>query len=173
MVDTYPAEVEVFHVVGRLARGVVDSVDAGEAPDLLPVVGASVIFKPNIDPQLFRIPVSGTPVTIFQETIEATTDANGDIIVPDEDTPGVTLAWGGSPDINPTGWTWQVTIQVGNFPQQQFDIYGSPDAILDVSSLIPVAPDDGEPNPWFGNLVLVSDTPPADTSMVWIDTSGL
>ena len=144
MVETYPSQVKTFTVVGRLVKGIVDSADLGPAPDVVPISGATITFTPSLTPPIFRIPTASTPLTVFQETIVATTDSNGYLKAPGEMDLGVVLAWGSSPSIVPTGWTWNVSIAVGgNFPPLAFAIAGSDGGVIDLSTVIPVSANPG------------------------------
>lgn len=150
----YPDEVQLFKLVGRIGRGVGDTIDVNSDADLLPLVGAKVICTPNLKTAeggpVYRSPSSTPPVTIFQETIVGTTDNDGNLVaaligVGGAITPvipasmGVSLPFGGSPEIIPTGWTWTITISVGgNFPDRSFVVFGGDGTVLDVSTLIPV-----------------------------------
>lgn len=144
MAETYPTQVKTFEVVGRLVKGVVDSNDPLQAPDVVPIVGAAIMFSPSLNPPIFRVPGATTPVTIFQESILATTDEDGFLKVIEDPELGVVLPWGGSPAIAPTGWTWNVSINVGgNFPPRTFAISGGDGVVIDLSSVIPVSPNPG------------------------------
>jgi len=139
MAEAYPSQVSTFKVVGRLVKGVADSSDVDSAPDLIPLINAVITFTPNLNPPVFRIPTATTPVTIFQESIVATTDTDGYLKIASDLNRGVVLPYGFSPDITPNGWNWGVKISVGgNFPEKIFSINGSAGAILDLATLIPV-----------------------------------
>lgn len=145
MAETYPSEVQTFRVVGRLAKGATDGPDLDQNPDLKPIEGATVIFTPSMTPPIFRVPTSTEPVTIFQESIIATTDEDGYLIIDGEVIRGVVLPYGGTPGIIPTGWSWSVSISVGgSFPNRSFSFMGSPDAEIDLANVIPVPANPGE-----------------------------
>lgn len=141
MAEDLPSIVSTFKVVGRLVRGVADSNDNGLQPEIIPVAGAIVTFTPKLSPPVFRVPTAVPPLTIYQETIIAKTNADGYLVGPNDAVPGVVLVFGGDTDLAPSGWTWTVTITPGgNFPSKTFDIYGAPDGVYDLSSLEPVPP---------------------------------
>lgn len=150
MADTYPSEVETFKVVGRLARGVADSADPGQEPDIIPIANAEIIFTADLNPPIIRVPTAVEPLTIFIESIVATTDSEGYLKVKNETERGVVLPYGLSESIEPTGWTWRVQIKVGGgFPARVFSIAGSPGAEINLSSLVPVPSNPGfSIEPW-------------------------
>lgn len=155
MAETYPAEVETFKVVGRLVKGIIDSGDVGQNPDVVPVAGATVTFTPSMSPPIFKVANSLIPITVFQETIVATTDADGYLIAPLDPTRGIFLAYGFSAAINPTGWTWTVKISVGGtFPDRTFSITGGPGTTVDLAKVIPVPSVPGSTLPQWQSVVL-------------------
>lgn len=156
----YPSQVQLFRLIGRLGRGMGDTIDTGGDADLAPLVGARIICTPDLKVSdggpVFKSTASSPPVTIFQETVLGTTNASGDIVsamldfdgktfVPvDASQQGISLPFGGSPSIVPTGWTWTVTISVGgNFPDRVFSVYGSAGTSVDVTTMIPVPANPG------------------------------
>jgi hypothetical protein len=144
MPETYPAQVSTFKVIGRLVRGVIDSSDVDQEPDVVPIPGAVVKFTPSLNPPVFRVPSATIPLTVFQETVVATTDADGYLIAAGDSAKGVVLAYGFSPSILPTGWTWNVNISVGgSFPDRTFAITGSANGIVDLANVIPVGANAG------------------------------
>lgn len=145
MAETYPEEVSTFKVFGRLARGFIDGPDEGQSPDLIPVVGAKVTFTPGITPPIFRVPVGAGSVTVFQETIVATTNLQGYLVTSENELlEGVVLPFGGDDSITPTGWSWFVTIEVGgNFPARKFSIMGAAGGEVNLGSVVPVPSNPG------------------------------
>lgn len=146
MAETYPAEVTTFKVVGRLARGMVDSADEGAEPDLVPIEGAKITFTPTMTDPSFTVPGAVEPLIVFQESVSATTDENGYLKLPDADGDefGVILAYGHSPEISPSGWNWQVKISVGGtFKDKVFAIAGLPGGEINLANAVPVPPAPG------------------------------
>ncbi|MEV5068861.1 hypothetical protein MRBLMI12_000417 [Microbacterium sp. LMI12-1-1.1] len=144
MAETYPPVISTFTVTGRLVRGVADSADPENQPDVTPIAGVNVTFSPDLDPPIFRVPGSTPPLTVFQESIVATTDADGYLRNFVDSTLGVILPYGLDPDIAPNGWSWRVRISVGgNFPDRIFSIAGTPGGTIDLATVIPVAPNPG------------------------------
>lgn len=161
----YPAQVKTFRLGGVLGRGVGDTIDIGDAPDLLAIQGAKITARPNIDTSarigpVFKLPLANPPISIWQDPIYGTTDVNGNIVTADATftpiaggTAGMLIPWGGSPGIVPIGWTWTITIDPnvagGNFPVRSFIIYGSDGGFFDVTTLIEVPANPGiEVTPW-------------------------
>lgn len=155
MVDTYPAQVTTFNVVGRLVKALGDGADTDTNPDVIPIVGAMVSFTPTLDPPIFRVPTAKPPITVFQETVRATTDNEGFLRDFDDPTRGVTLAFGGNPDLHPTGWSWLVRIEVGgNFPVITGVIHGNPLKDTDISDVLPLPENPGSQlAPWLKAVV--------------------
>lgn len=144
MSETYPPDLSTFRVVGRFVRGVADATDDDQAPDVIPIVAAKITFTPSLNPPIFRIPGATQPITVYQESIVATTDADGYLKVPNDPQVGVILPWGLDPDIIPTGWTWSVVIDpIGNFPKRVFSIAGTAGEVVDLATVIPVASNPG------------------------------
>jgi hypothetical protein len=139
MAEGYPANVSTFTVTGRFVKGVADSDDVGQDPEMIPIVGAIITFAPAVTPPIIRIPTSTPPVTIYQETIVATTDADGYLKIDADSATGVKLIWGHDPDIIPTAWDWHVVVSIGgNFPSRNFVIPGSAGGTVDLATLTPV-----------------------------------
>jgi hypothetical protein len=146
MAEGLPSSVSTFTVVGRLVKGVGDTADVGQDIDLAPISGITVTFTPSLTPPIYAVPsATPNPVTIYQLPIVATTDADGFLKMGADAGLGVELVYGFDPSIVPSGWTWDVTIDVGgNFPPQTFAISGSDGGIVDLSTVIPVPTDPGE-----------------------------
>jgi len=146
MTETLPPNVSTFTVVGRLVKGVADSDDVDQDVDILPIVGANITFTPSLTPPIYKVmSATPSPITVYQESVRATTDENGYVKVEDNLSQGVELVYGFDPDILPNGWTWSVMINVGgNFPPQVFAIQGSDGGIVDLSTVMPVPPNPGE-----------------------------
>lgn len=146
MVDTYPPEVSTFQVVWKAARGAGDSSDSGQLPDLYPLAGVKVTFTPALSPPVFKV-ATATPqaLTIYQESVFAITNELGILTMIDDPSTGVFLAWGFDPDINPTGWTWNVLVEPpGNFPSSTFSIDGGPTGtVIDLTTVVPVPANPG------------------------------
>jgi len=156
----YPKEVQLFRLIGRLGRGMGDTIDLGGDADLAPLKGARIICTPDLKAgdggPVFKSLSSSPPVTVFQESVLGTTNADGDLVAAlldddgktfapvDPSQVGISLPFGGSPTIKPTGWTWTITISVGgNFPDRVFSVYGSAGGTVDVTTLVPVPADPG------------------------------
>lgn len=144
MPETYPTDLSTFRVVGRFVRGVADATDDDQDPDVVPIAAAKITFTPSLNPPIFRIPGAAEPITVYQESIVATTDADGYLKVANDPNPGVILPWGLDPDIVPTGWTWSVVIDpIGNFPKRVFSIAGTPGEVINLATVVPVASNPG------------------------------
>lgn len=144
MAEKLPDTISTFKVVGRFLRSVIDSDDVGQEPDLVPVVGAEILFTPSLNPPIFKSINEASPITFFQESIRAVTDEAGYLHAPGEPARGIYLVYGFDPDIRPSGWTWNVTITPGgNFPPINFSITGTANGVVDLSTAVPVPPNPG------------------------------
>lgn len=134
----YPASVSTFTVVGRLHIDEGDSVDVGADPDVNPQEGVSVTFTPQLSPKRIRVPGFGL---VDIAPVAAVTDADGYVKTIGGD--DVVLAYGGDPDITPTGWTWLVSIEATSVvPEDEFSIAGSAGGTVDLSEFASVSPAD-------------------------------
>lgn len=145
MAETLPTNMSTFKVVGRMVKGVADSGDLGQAPDVVPIVGATVTFSPSLNPPIIKVPGAfPDPLTIFLESVVAVTDSSGYLKLAADGSRGVELPYGFDPDIQPNGWTWNVQIVVGgSFPTQKFSITGSAGGVVDLATVIPVPANPG------------------------------
>ncbi|RCL84560.1 MAG: SGNH/GDSL hydrolase family protein [Microbacterium sp.] len=134
----YPASVSTFTVVGRLHIDEGDGIDVGADPDVNPQEGVSVTFTPQLNPKRIRVPGFGL---VDIAPVAAVTDADGYVkTLGGED---VVLAYGGDPDITPTGWTWLVSIEATSVvPEDEFSIAGSAGGTVDLSEFASVSPAD-------------------------------
>ncbi len=178
MADTYPAEVSTFKVVGRFVRGVADSNDVGQAPDLLPISNVKVTFTPSLAPPIFKVASATPPVTIYQESIVAVSDNNGYLKLQADTELGVVLVNGFDPDIEPNGWTWDVKIEVGgNFPDRIFTIQGGNGLEIDLATVVPVPASPGEDLlPWVqavNTVTLLRDEVNATVDQVYLELAGI
>ena len=132
----YPASVSTFTVVGRLHIDEGDGIDVGADPDVNPQEGVSVTFTPQLNPKRIRVPGFGL---VDIAPVAAVTDADGYVkTLGGED---VVLAYGGDPDITPTGWTWLVSIEATSVvPEDEFSIAGSAGGTVDLSEFASVSP---------------------------------
>lgn len=140
MAEAYPSNISTFTLMGRFVKGIADSSDAGQAPEVIPIVGATITIAPSLTPPIIQVPnATPDPVTIYQTTIVATTDANGYLVTDSDPSHGVVLIWGYDPDITPTGWDWHVKVSIGgNFPDRNFVVPGSAGGVFDLSAMTPV-----------------------------------
>lgn len=140
-------------VTGIFAQSAVDGVDADRYPDGVPLAGLTLKFTANLSPA--RVKSFGVPVPmIFSLPTEyiATTNANGEVV----DGNGQLGIWLISPlsaNLNPSGWTWKVTISGPTFPSWSFDfvlpVTDSTNSTtieatkVDLSTVVPVPPSPG------------------------------
>ncbi|MET0888166.1 MAG: hypothetical protein ABWX92_17145, partial [Mycetocola sp.] len=130
----YPPEIPMFTVTGKLMYGNPDTADAGIAPNLEPVRGASITFAPELDPPIFKAAVANA--WIYQRPVPASTDYDGNITGLQDATPDVQLPY-------QAGQTWRVTVEVPEFPTREFSITGSPGGTVNIASVVPVPSDPG------------------------------
>lgn len=132
-----PANVGYCSVTGRFIRAVLDGVDAGRDPDGIPVAGLQIVFTADLSPAIVRNPTSSPPVAIIIDPIVAATDVNG-ILVDSAGVAGITLVASDDPDLDPTGWTYTVTIQGPNLPKITTRFVAPAGGTIDLATVVPV-----------------------------------
>ncbi len=147
----YPPQVALFTVTGVLAYGEADTIDVGTAANLEPIPDALITFTPDLDDPVYR--VAAASLTVFQKPILATTNSAGQICGLVDGTPGVSLPYGFDTDLTPTGWTWNVLIQVPGFADREFSIAGSAGGTVDLGNVVPVPPNPGGDIPAWNAVV--------------------
>jgi hypothetical protein len=130
-----PANVSYGTVTGKFIKAIGDTADALFLPDAVPASG-TVTF----DPAPARlVDAGGAPaVTIFLSTISCTLDAAGVLVSPGGGT-GVTLVATDDPDLNPTGWTYGVSIAITGEDVITFSMAVPGGSTVDLSTLVPLA----------------------------------
>lgn len=127
-----PSNVNYGTVVGRFLIAKADSSDIDLFPDGAAAKG-SVFFTPSVR-KLLNLNAGGDPVTIIPATYEASLDSEG-YLLGDDGTRGLRLVATDDPDLNPTGWTWNVSYRLTD--ENDIPITGIPDFAMEL-------PTDGE-----------------------------
>lgn len=140
MTTTLPENMSFGYVSGRFVFAVADGADAGRFPDGLPAQGR-VTFTPSAG-WLLDVSAAPDPVTVMPRTVECTLDVDGYLIDP-EGVRGVYLVATDDPDLNPTGWTYTVTIAITGYGTRSFSIEVPSGSVLDLTTLSPVAAANG------------------------------
>lgn len=134
-----------------------------------PCVG-TVTFKPSYSNVLKD---DAAPVSIVPITLTATLDGTGAI--------SINLPATDDPDIIPMGWSYTVTYSFVGFSQSFSIVVPYDGGNIDLTTVSPVSPVTGlDAFVTFGQLtiaveagieavIVISDTPPADHSAIWID----
>lgn len=105
----------------------------GNPADAVPITDAAFSFVPRAG--VIRDPSS--PLTILGLKVTGKTDTDG-VLRDDEGNVGVRLLATDDPDLNPTGFTWLVTINVTGHPSISFDIVVPTGSTIDLTTVIPV-----------------------------------
>lgn len=136
-----PSNISFGTVTGRFMRAVADGLDPDRDPDGIPLAGLIIRFTPSAT--VFKnVTASPGPVTIVADPIAVTTNEDGVLIGPDG-IPGVRLVATDDPDLNPTGWTWRVSIS-GTGQTISFSFVLPTDATVDLTTLVPVPSNPGQ-----------------------------
>lgn len=135
-----PTNVGYGKVVGRFIKAVGDNLagdnDVDDKPDAVPMTG-TVIFTPAVE-WLLNATASPAPVTIVPQQVICTLDANGYLLDPAGQL-GVWLVATDDPDNNPTGWTYDVSLNFTNVPARNFSIVVPEGSVIDLANASPVA----------------------------------
>ncbi len=133
-----PANVATCLVTGRFIRAVVDSpADGDREPEGIPLPQLDVVFDTILNPPMVRNATATPPVTIALEKISCRTNADGVLVGPDG-TAGIRLVASDDPDLDPSGWSWRVTVSGPGFPKSTFSFIAPSGGTVDLASVIPV-----------------------------------
>ena len=136
-----PSIVNTGTVKGAFLRTLLDP-ETGQLTGV-PIVGLSIVFTPHLDEsRLVKVFTSTPPMTIQVEPVYAVTNEAG-IVVDGGGHSEISLLASLDPDISPSGWTWDVTVEGLGFPRVAFSFYVSPGGVVDLTTPIPVSPDPG------------------------------
>lgn len=119
-------------VKGRFMLAYADHDPNDQQPDLVPAEGRRIEFTPSVRAVKYKDKLGG--VAIFPTRVSCKIDYNGWVTGPDGEPEVVLLATSG--DIDPTGWTWQVSS-----PDLEFDAFNiqlEPGAVVDLGSVAPI-----------------------------------
>jgi hypothetical protein len=134
-----PSNISFGTVTGVFTRAVADTADADRDPDAIPVSDMTVTFTSSLTPPRVRDASAVPPVTILIDSIVAHTDSSGVLIGPDG-AAGIRLVASTDPDLNPTNWTWNVTLSSPSMMSISFSFALDADQTIDLSTVIPVPP---------------------------------
>lgn len=132
---TPPEDYLYFTVKGRFLRTVVDTGDPDRYPDVIPATG-TFKFKPRA-PWYKNLNMPATFVTNEQT---GTLDGAG-YLVDHRGEEGVILMSSNSPGVSPSGWTWNVTMEVNGQQLPSFDLPAdiAPGSEVDLTTVMPAA----------------------------------
>lgn len=150
-----PANVNFCEVTGRFLRAVADSADPGKEPDGVPIADLKVKFLASLNPPVVRN--LDNEVSIVIDPIVCATDDNGVLLGPDG-TPGVLLVASDDADLDPHGWTWNVTVSGPSFSSITFSFVAPVDGKVDLSTVVPVPPNPGSQVPQWQAAVTATET---------------
>ena len=136
-----PANVGYGRVTGRLIRAVLDGPeDTDNDPDGIPISNATVVFSASVTHAVNR--TATPPVTIFFDTVTVKTNEDGVLISPDL-TEGVSLVASDDQDLDPSNFTWRVTISAPSIPSLSWSIFVPEGSVQDLATAIPVPANPG------------------------------
>ena len=139
-----PSNLSFGTVTGRFVRAVIDSADPDRDPDGVPISGLSIRFTAPAG--IFKDRTATPPVTILVDPILASTNEDGILVGPDGQE-GIKLLATDDPDLEPTGWTWNVSIAASNasvnFKTISFNITLPSGSTQDLTTAIPVPSNPG------------------------------
>ena len=136
-----PANVGFGRVTGRLIRAILDSPsDADTDPDGVPIEGAKVIFTASVNRVVKK--TATPPVSIFIDPVTVVTNSDGILVSPDG-TEGVTLVASDAADLDPSGWTYKVTMTAPSISALSWSITVPEGSVQDLATAIPVPSNPG------------------------------
>lgn len=138
-----PSNVEYATVRARFLRAVLDTDDAGTDPDGIPLAGLQILFTPALTPAVVKVPRANPPATIQVMPFTLVTDSEGYLSNPIDNERFVKLIASNGAEIEPSGWSYTVTITGEGFPSQNFSIILSPGQNLDLTTAVPVPTNPG------------------------------
>jgi len=139
---TLPGNVGYGTVTWHALAATGDSADPDSAPDGVPLVGLAVTFRASV--QVCKNPTADPPVTILLQTVQATTDASGQLVDAVTGAPGVVLVATDDEDLQPHGWTWTATIQSAQVSPITCTFALPAGGTVDLTTVVPVASNPGE-----------------------------
>ena len=136
-----PANVGFGRVTGRLIRAILDGpIDPDTEPDGVPIEGAKVTFTASVNRVVNR--TATPPVSIFIDPVTVVTNSDGILVSPDG-TEGVTLVASDGADLDPSGWTYKVTMTAPSISALSWSITVPEGSVQDLSTAIPVPANPG------------------------------
>ena len=136
-----PANVGFGRVTGRLIRAILDSpIDPDTEPDGVPIEGAKVTFTASVKRVVNR--TATPPVSIFIDPVTVVTNSDGILVSPDG-TEGVTLVASDGADLDPSGWTYKVTMTAPSISALSWSITVPEGSVQDLATAIPVPANPG------------------------------
>lgn len=159
-----PTNVSFGTVTGTFLLASADSpADQDRDPEGTAATDLTFTFTPDLLPAVAR-DASATPPTMFALLpVPATVGQDGSLLGPDG-APGVRLVASTNANLQPHGWTWNVTLKSNTFPAMSFSFLLDPGATIDLSTVLQVpANPGGTLNAW---LQAVSDAQAARDAAV-------
>lgn len=132
-------------ITGHFIRTLLDGPDPDRDPDTLPIPGLQISIKADVSKPALRHAPSKT--TILMDTIDVTTNANGDLIGKDL-IENIKIIAGDNPALGI--FTYTATIQGPTYPRQTLTFDAPTGGTRDLSDLIEVPPAPGATlNAWL------------------------
>ena len=140
-----PSNIGYCAITGHFIRAVLDGSDPGNEPDGVPVAGLQISIKADVAKPSLRHAASKT--TILLDTIDVTTNANGDLIGKDL-VEGIKVIAGDNPSLGI--FTYTATISGPTYPRQTLTFDAPTGGTRDLSDLVEVPPAPGATlNAWL------------------------
>ena len=137
-----PANVGFGRVTGRLIRAILDTAeDEDHDPNGIPIENAKINFTASVKHVVNR--TATPPVSIFIDPVTVVTNSDGILVSPDG-TEGVTLVASDDADLDPSGWTYKVTMTAPSISALSWSITVPEGSTQDLSTAIPVPANPGK-----------------------------
>jgi hypothetical protein len=137
-----PSNLSYTKLTGRFIKAVLDGSDADAVPDSVPFTGLTIVIAADLNPRRARVAGSTPPVTVDLTPFTVTTDADGDVAMPDG-TKGVYIVSSNDPDLSPSGWTYSATITGTGYSPDKVTFIAPSGGTIDLASLTRVPANPG------------------------------
>ncbi len=135
-----PENITYGKVIGRFLKATIDGSDGSDNPDGVAAQG-TVVFTPT--PAYVLDATATPPTTVVPVTVTCGLDSDGDLVSPSGEK-GVWLIATDDADLNPSGWTYTVTVVLRGVAARAFSITVPAGSEQDLSLISPVAASEGD-----------------------------
>lgn len=130
----WPSDISYGRIIGQFAYMDGDSDDKDTTPDMVPAMG-TVTITPSVN-QVKYNGVEG-PKILVPRKILGKLDANGHLVGPDGK-PGIVVPSTSNSVLNPSGWTYAVSINITDGGTINLDISLDPGEEKDITTAVPI-----------------------------------